>query len=306
MPRVKSWGIALLVLCAAVLAAPAAQASTFSSSAPVNIPDAGSATPYPSLIPSAGLGAPVADVNVTLNGLSHTCFDDLEVLLIGPNDRRTILLSDAGTYPGLGCGPPAPPPATITFDDEAPSIYPCGSAPSGTFKPTAASPEIGSCHEENVDLVPPAPPGPYPAALSEFDGGGSDGAWGLFVYDDSGGDSGTIAGGWSLDILPAVSCAGRAATVAAHVGTAGDDVLTGTPGPDVLIGLGGNDTINGLGGNDVVCGGAGNDKLFGGPGKDLLRGEAGRDKLKGQGGKDTCVGGASRDAAKTCEKLKSV
>src|SRR5690349_17951965 len=208
------------------------------------------------------------------------------------------------SHAGSNCGDDPPGPVTITFDDEAATTYPCDAAPSGTFKPVHDACNFGASDE--IDLPPPAPAGPYPAALAAFDGGTPNGNWNLFVYDQYTGDEGPINGGWSLDLLPTVSCAGKAATVNANVGTAGPDNLVGTPGPDVMIGLGGNDTIHGEGGKDVICGGAGNDKLFGGPGKDLLRGEAGNDKLKGQGGRDTCVGGKGKDKAKACEKEKSI
>ncbi|MFL5908747.1 MAG: hypothetical protein ACJ75Z_14270 [Solirubrobacterales bacterium] len=251
----------------------------------------------------------VVDVNVALTGLSHTCSGDLRFLLVSPGGQNTILLSTVGNS---NCSAQDLVGGNITLDDEAPTAYPCLSAasdpaaPSGTFKPTAEAPTTtGPCHGPPEPFPPPAPPAPYPVALSVFDGTSPNGTWSLFVFDQYGGDTGSLAG-WSLDILPRVSCGGKAATVGKNVGTAGNDVIPGTPGPDVLIGLGGNDTINGLGGNDVICGGAGNDKLFGGPGKDLLRGEAGRDKLKGQGGKDTCVGGAKPDIAKACEKQNSI
>jgi RTX calcium-binding nonapeptide repeat (4 copies) len=281
-----------------VVGLPQAQASTFSNPATVAIPDRGSANPYPSTIGVTGLPGTVADVNVTLNGLFHTCFSDVWFVVVGPGGQKSLLMSHAGS----SCGNDPPGPVTITFDDEATTPYPCDAAPSGTFKPVADA----CVFNEDVDLPAPAPTGPYPAVLSAQDGGSPNGNWNLFVYDQYTGDQGPINGGWSLDLLPTVSCAGRPATISALVGTAGNDVLVGTPGPDVMIGLGGNDAIHGLGGKDVICGGAGDDRLFGGPGKDLLRGEAGRDRLNGQGGKDSCVGGPKPDKPSSCEKQKSI
>jgi Ca2+-binding RTX toxin-like protein len=305
------WRRSLIVACAVLvplaLAAPQAGAATFAQTTPITIPAGapanteGPGAPYPSTLSVAGVPGTVADVNVTLNGLSHTCMSDLRFLLVGPAGQKSILLSQAGSYES--CAPDIVG-GVITLDDEAATSYPCNSAPSGTFKPTAYANTTGGCSSAVVPFPPPAPAEPYPVALSAFDGQPASGTWSLFAFDQFGEDSGSLSG-WSLD-LTAGSCAGKAATTGALVGTGGKDTLVGTPGPDVMIGNGGKDTIKGLGGNDVICGGPGNDTLLGGPGKDLIRGEGGKDKLKGQGGKDTCVGGGGKDTAKACEKDKSI
>jgi subtilisin-like proprotein convertase family protein len=296
-----------IVLLAAFAASPAG-AATYSNPAPITVPGGnpalpGPASPYPSAINVAGVPGTVADVNVTIKNISHTCFSDVDYLLVGPGGQKSLLLSRAGGY----CDDPAVG-VTVTLDDEAATTYPCKTSPSGAFKPTDApqtpAPE-NDCEQDDVVFPAPAPPAPYLVALSSQDGGVPNGTWNLFVNDVFNNDSGVVAGGWSLD-LAAGSCAKLPATLSANVGTAGPDLLTGTPGPDTMLGLGGNDRILGLAGNDVICGGLGNDKILSGPGKDLLRGEGGRDKLKGQGGKDTCVGGAKPDSAKTCEKQKSI
>jgi Ca2+-binding RTX toxin-like protein len=46
----------------------------------------------------------------------------------------------------------------------------------------------------------PAPGGPYGTDFSVFNGINPNGTWSLYVVDDVGGDAGTIAGGWSLNI----------------------------------------------------------------------------------------------------------
>jgi subtilisin-like proprotein convertase family protein len=307
------WRRSLLLTCAALvplaIAVPTAGAATFANTTPISIPAGapdttdGPASPYPSTISVAGIPGNVADVNVTLNGLTHTCMSDTRFLLVGPGGQNSILLSTAGGY----CNDPVAN-AVITLDDEAPTSYPCNVSPSGTFKPTAdpiTPPPAEDCTPADNNAFPaPAPAAPYPAALSSFDGHPADGAWSLFVLDQFGGDSGSLAG-WSLD-LTAGACAGKTSTSGALVGTSGNDNLVGSAGPDVLIGNGGRDTIKGIGGNDVICGGPGKDTLLGGAGKDLIRGEGGKDKLKGQGGKDTCVGGPGKDTAKACEKDKSI
>jgi subtilisin-like proprotein convertase family protein len=302
----RSLVLACAVLVPLVIAVPQAGAATFANTTPITIPNGapteteGAASPYPSAISVTGVPGTVADVNVTLNGLTHTCISDNRILLVGPGGQNSLLFDTAGGY----CDDPVTN-AVITLDDEAPTNYPCHVSPSGTFKPTSA-PVLpgGACEQENNAFPSPAPAAPYPVALSTFDGQPASGTWSLFVFDQFFGDSGSLTS-WSLD-LTAGACAGKVPTTGAQVGTAGNDNLVGTAGPDVLIGNGGNDAIQGLGGNDVICGGPGKDKLFGGSGKDLLRGEAGKDKLKGQGGKDTCVGGKGKDTAKACEKDKSI
>jgi subtilisin-like proprotein convertase family protein len=302
----RSFVLACAVLVPLAIAVPQAGAATFANTAPITIPEGaptttqGPASPYPSTIAVAGVPGSVTDVNVTLNGLTHTCMSDMRILLVGPGGQSSLLLDTAGGY----CDDPVVN-AAITLDDQAPTSYPCNTSPSGTFKPTSAPVTPGGdCVQDNIAFPPPAPGAPYPVALAAFNGAPASGSWSLFVFDQYSGDSGTVSS-WSLD-LAAGSCAGKVPAAATQVGTGGSDNLVGTPGPDVMIGNGGNDRISGLGGNDVICGGPGKDKLFGGPGKDLLRGEAGKDKLKGQSGKDTCVGGKGKDTAKACEKPKSI
>ena len=188
-------GATLLGLLAA---APAASALTFTNSTPITIPDMGPASPYPSPITVSGLTGTVSDVNATINSFSHTCPVDVSILLVGPGGQKTLLFSDAGGAIDAGgaCLPGASG-VTFTLDDEAATTYPCGANPSGTFKPTN---DPTGC-ESGPDVFPaPAPPGPYPVALTVFDGANPNGTWSLFVFDQSGGDMGTISGGWTLDL----------------------------------------------------------------------------------------------------------
>ena len=69
-----------------------APTATFSNPAALNVTDAdvagpGTAPVYPSAITVSGLSGTVTDVNVTLNGLTHTWPDDLAILLVGPAGR---------------------------------------------------------------------------------------------------------------------------------------------------------------------------------------------------------------------------
>lgn len=171
-------------------------ATSFSSFDPISIPSSGTegiANPYPSTIDASGLTGAIADINVTINGLSHTFPDDIDVLLVGPGGLKIILMSDAG-------GPHDVTNINLTFDDQAGSALPNGSAlASGSFMPTNYT---GGPN----DIFPgPAPAGPYGSLLSVFNGSDPNGTWSLFVFDDEGLDVGTIASGWSLDFVTAIA-----------------------------------------------------------------------------------------------------
>jgi len=81
---------------------------------------------------------------------------------------------------------------TLSFDDTAASSLPNGSQMTGgTFKPTAYG---------GVTLPVPAPPPVYGSALTAVNGRDPNGVWSLYVFDDSTGDAGNIAGGWTLTL----------------------------------------------------------------------------------------------------------
>ena len=267
-----------------------ASASTFSNPAAITIPAGaptvteGPASPYPSTIAVTGVPGNVVKARATLNGYSHAQPGDVEVLLVAPGGARTILMSSV-------CGGSAPNPLTFTFEDAASASLPdAGPCLSGTYKPSKDA--------SNPSFPPPAPSGPQTTvAMSALNGAPAIGSWQLFVFDRVAGDTGSIAGGWSLDLLTDATCSGRQATL---TGTTGDEELVGTEGDDVILGFGGRDTINGLGGNDVICGGSAKDTLKGGKAKDRLLGQKGADTLKGGGGNDTCKGGKGDDVEKSC------
>jgi IPT/TIG domain/Proprotein convertase P-domain len=171
LPRRRGIALALMgALLAFVLAFAAvpAGAAVFSNSGPIAIPAWGQANPYPSAITVSGLGGTITNVHVTLTGVSHTWPEDIDVLLVGPSGQSVVLLADAGGGEGINN-------INLTFDDAAPTLVPSPIV-AGTYRPTNGG------------------------ALSVFNGTAPNGTWNLFVYDDLGGYSGAIAGGWSLDI----------------------------------------------------------------------------------------------------------
>lgn len=162
--------------------------NTFGNSAAIVIPDYGPASPYPSTITVSGMTGVISKVTVTLTNLSHQFPNDVEALLAGPTGQTTVLMGGTG-------GPYSVTNLMLTFDDAALGLLPAspsGPIVSGTFKPT------------DDGLAPlsltPAPAPPYGTALSAFYGTSPNGTWALYVFDNSPGDDGSIAGGWSLNI----------------------------------------------------------------------------------------------------------
>jgi subtilisin-like proprotein convertase family protein len=191
----------VLLAAAASLAAVAvpgpAHAATvsLSNAAPIAVPPGGTGapdhspgSPYPSSIAVSGVADVVTGVSVRLHGLTHQLARDVDVLLVGPGGQRAIVMSDVG-----GNGPVSN--ASPTFTDSATGPAPNDALGSGTYRPTDLT------NGFNQDVWPaPAPTGPYGTAFSVFDGTNPNGTWSLYVVDDTNGDAGTIAGGWTLTL----------------------------------------------------------------------------------------------------------
>ncbi|MEZ4669460.1 MAG: hypothetical protein R3E39_16255 [Anaerolineae bacterium] len=124
------------------------------------------------------------DVNVSINGYSHTFPDDVDVLLVGPIGQTLLLMSDTGGATDIVN-------VNLTFDDEAAGSLPYTTQiTSGTYRPT----NIGA-----GDAFPaPAPGGAYGTTLSVFDALNANGSWVLYVNDDLAGDVGSFSSGWSI------------------------------------------------------------------------------------------------------------
>jgi subtilisin-like proprotein convertase family protein len=168
---------------------------------PIPIPDVGSAAPYPStievppVVDACGQEVTLIDkVGVTLHGLTHDRPEDLDILLLGPTGLSVLLLSD------VGGGPVAD--RTLAFDADAAGTVPSPIV-SGTYLPTNAP---GGTVDIFPQVVSPPATG-YGGDLSVFRGTNPKGTWKLYILDDEAGGAGTLASGWSLDLLfaPALS-----------------------------------------------------------------------------------------------------
>jgi hypothetical protein len=161
------------------------------NSSAISIPSSGIAEPYPSQIEIINHTGLVTGVQVNLTNFSHFAPDDVDLMLVAPNNRKVVLMSDVG-----GANPVSN--LSISFDDAATAALP-DNAPfvSGNFKPTDFKPG---------DPFPaPAPGGELSGnRLSAFGGSEPNGAWKLFLVDDNGENVGVVAS-WSLTLTASAS-----------------------------------------------------------------------------------------------------
>ncbi len=155
--------------------------------------------PYPSDIEVLGLSGVVTGISVTINGLTHSSPDDLDMLLVGPSGQTFHFWSDVGGANSVenvsvtiaGSGATTLPDSTALIDGT-------------TYRPFNAD-TVGD------DFPLPAPGGPYGEPVnagaatfaSIFNGLTAEqvsGTWSLFITDDTDGNGGSIAQGWSLNI----------------------------------------------------------------------------------------------------------
>jgi len=171
----------------------------FTNSAPITINDSGEASPYPSNITVSGLSGTVTDVNVRFNGFSHTFPDDIGILLVSPSGRQIVVLSDVGGGNDVVN-------STFTIDDQATNSIPN----IGPWPANNASAKPSSVGDDEV-FSPPAPNAPWnqpaPAGTATlngvFGGDAPNGVWKIFIFDAFTGDSGSVSGGWTLDLTVA-------------------------------------------------------------------------------------------------------
>ena len=161
---------------------------SFQNDVPIVIGDDQPAGPYPSTIQVGGFKrAKITDVNLNFF-FGHPFPNNVDVLLVAPNGRRTIVMSDAGDTLGG--------PGLLLFNDEVAATLPeDGTIFPGAYRPT----NFGA-----GDVFPlPAPTPGSRAGLSLLDRGKPNGTLKLFVVDDEPTGVGNIDG-WQLDIVAKV------------------------------------------------------------------------------------------------------
>ena len=186
----------------------------FRNNTPISVVSGSAGSPYPSPITVSGVPSGIVRIRVTLFDFVPTPGNHIDVLLVGPNGAKYILMGHVGTS-----NPPAGP-VTITFYDGAPNVLPFGSPlTSGTFRPT-------NC-DDVQDFPAPAPPSPYvlpgcdldrsvaETLFGTFAASDPNGVWSLYVRDDEGNTGsvvGTFLGGWGIEFM---------------AGTAADGIVSG-------------------------------------------------------------------------------
>lgn len=305
-PRGARPGRMVLALVGAVaglaFAASAASASptsaTFNNNEVTAIPSltvpsntSGPANRYPSTIRTRLLYPTITGATVTFQSLSHTFPDDIDALLVSPQGRSVLLMSDVGGSTDASG-------VRLTFDDSATTSLPDnGPLTSGTFRPT----NVGGT-DTFPDPAPGSPPGTYSSLLADLNGSNPNGTWRLFINDDAAADIGQLDR-WSLHVTAAPrsgACANRL------TGTNGRDRITGGRGGDRIRGRGGDDRLSGGRGRDCISGGTGNDRINGGSGRDRISAVDGtRDRVNCGSGVDRARVDR-RDVVRRCEHVTRV
>ena len=142
----------------------------------------GNATPYPSTVAVSGVTGTISNIRVSVTNLNHTFPSDIDVVLFGPTGAHSIIFTDAiGTGGVTG--------RNYTFQIGATALPTSGAPASGTYGVVNGGSWSGS-----------GTPGAVSSAnLNNFLGTNANGTWSLYVFDDAGGDVGTI-GSWNLEI----------------------------------------------------------------------------------------------------------
>jgi VCBS repeat-containing protein len=164
---------------------------SFQNLSPLGIGGGDAAPAVSTTIEVSGFTAPVADVNVNLIGIDFgpASSQDMDILLIGPEGRTAMLLSDAG-------GNAAAANVTLVLDDQQPDHLPNGSAlTNGFFQPTNFG-VPDTFQLANGDALTP----PSGSSLGVFNGIDPNGTWLLLTFDDD--SNGSVGGldGWRLTI----------------------------------------------------------------------------------------------------------
>jgi subtilisin-like proprotein convertase family protein len=161
---------------------------SFTNLAPIPIVDNAPATLYPSRITVSGQVGTINEAIVNIRDLSHTFPDDIDMMLVSPAGTRVMLHSDAGGSTDV---------VMLDYDFGNSQVLDGVHVPDATALQTRFY--LPADYGTPLETMPsPAPAGVYHVSTLAFAGENPNGIWSLYVRDDAGGDTGTIAGGWQL------------------------------------------------------------------------------------------------------------
>jgi hypothetical protein len=167
-------------------------------------------TPYPSSVGVSGLSGTVTKVTVDLKDFttkpdpSNEHYpEDIDVLLASPaGTPNLIIMSDVGgdntvSHPVSH--------ADFTIDDAAPGFMQMDSQlVAGTYKPTNDNNDFDTLGDTDV-FSSPAPAPSSATTLSTFNGINPNGAWQLYVMDDTRLADSDFLGGWCINVTTATT-----------------------------------------------------------------------------------------------------
>ncbi len=247
---------------------PPANGARFANTNAIGILSAsGPATVYPSTVNVSGMTGTTTNVTVSVRRFSHQFPGDVHMLLVSPTGQKLVFWSKCGRGTPVNN-------VNATITDRAFDFAPLPDEFeiwSEQFRPTDRAGTYNSV-TNNFPAPAPAPPyGSVPlsnAFHNAFSGQSPNGTWSLYVYDDTTGATGSIAGGWSLMVLatgsastPTISDITDQATsvntpTAAIPFTVGSSVTNAAS----LVLAGGSSNTNLVPTNNIVFGGSGSNR----------------------------------------------
>lgn len=154
----------------------------------ITIDDETNAFPYPATINISGIPGRIVDLDVTLRSIAHDKPDDIDVLLVAPDDTAVIIMSDAGGDADLSS-------TTVILDDEV------GDKPLPNETRIESDRYRSTNYDQDADIFGGSAPSPSPdGTLNAFDDINPNGPWRLYVRDDADNGIGAFQGGYSLRI----------------------------------------------------------------------------------------------------------
>lgn len=161
--------------------------SRFVQPQPILIPSSGTigvSGPYPSVNTVSGMSGWITNMNLTFSRLTHSRVQDVNMLLVHPNGTGIVLFSEICGQ-DRSCSN-----ITVTLEDGL--FYP--------LPPDFAlwSEPLRPANFQSTNFYPGVTWTNLPGVFASFNGTPANGDWKLYVHDDATGNTGLIAGGWSL------------------------------------------------------------------------------------------------------------